>query len=95
MGLIEVIMIALGLAMDAFAVSVCKGLAMTKVKLRDAAIVGLHVVQAKTHTFQVLLDLCDPLRGEILPVLLQIGLHGQYVLTAQGDHIGKTVHTCS
>ena len=41
MGLIEVIMIALGLAMDAFAVSVCKGLAMTKVKLRDAAIVGL------------------------------------------------------
>ena len=29
MGLIEVIMIALGLAMDAFAVSVCKGLAMT------------------------------------------------------------------
>lgn len=41
MGLIEVIMIAFGLAMDAFAVSVCKGLAMTKVKLRDAATVGL------------------------------------------------------
>ncbi len=41
MGLVEVIMIAFGLAMDAFAVSVCKGLAMTKVKVRDAAIVGL------------------------------------------------------
>ncbi|MBR4071748.1 MAG: manganese efflux pump [Clostridia bacterium] len=41
MGLVEVIMIAFGLAMDAFAVSVCKGLAMTKVRLRDAATVGL------------------------------------------------------
>ncbi|MBQ5333979.1 MAG: manganese efflux pump [Oscillospiraceae bacterium] len=41
MGLIEVIMIAFGLAMDAFAVSVCKGLAMTRVRVRDALIVGL------------------------------------------------------
>lgn len=41
MGLVEVIMIAFGLAMDAFAVSVCKGLAMTKVRLREAATVGL------------------------------------------------------
>ena len=41
MGLIEVIMIAFGLAMDAFAVSVCKGLAMTRVKLSHAATVGL------------------------------------------------------
>ena len=30
MGLIEVIILAVGLAMDAFAVSVCKGLAMKK-----------------------------------------------------------------
>ncbi len=41
MGLLEIILIALGLAMDAFAVSVCKGLAMNRVKLRDAAVVGL------------------------------------------------------
>ncbi len=41
MGLVEVIMIAIGLAMDAFAVSVCKGLSMTRVRIKDAAIVGL------------------------------------------------------
>ncbi len=41
MGLIEIIMIAFGLAMDAFAVSVCKGLAMPRVKLGQAAVVGL------------------------------------------------------
>ncbi len=41
MGLLEVIMIAIGLAMDAFAVSVCKGLAMTRVRLREMAVVGL------------------------------------------------------
>ena len=41
MELIEVILIAFGLAMDAFAVSVCKGLAMTRVRLREAITVGL------------------------------------------------------
>ncbi len=50
MGLIEVIMIALGLAMDAFAVSVCKGLAMKRVRVRDAAVVGLWF-----GTFQALM----------------------------------------
>ena len=33
--------IALGLSMDAFAVSICKGLAMQKISLKKAAIVGL------------------------------------------------------
>ncbi len=41
MGLIEVLILAVGLSMDAFAVSVCKGLAMCKVKLKNACIVGL------------------------------------------------------
>ncbi len=41
MGLIEIVMIAIGLAMDAFAVSICKGLAMPKVRGRDAITVGL------------------------------------------------------
>ena len=41
MGLIEVVLIAIGLAMDAFAVSVCKGLAMRRVRLREMAAVGL------------------------------------------------------
>ena len=41
MGLIELFLIAVGLSMDAFAVSVCKGLAMPKCTFKEAAIVGL------------------------------------------------------
>lgn len=41
MGLIELFLIAVGLSMDAFAVSVCKGLAMPKCTFKKAASVGL------------------------------------------------------
>ena len=41
MGLIELFLIAVGLSMDAFAVSVCKGLAMPKCTFKKAALVGL------------------------------------------------------
>ena len=41
MGLIELFLIAVGLSMDAFAVSVCKGLAMPQCTFKKAAIVGL------------------------------------------------------
>ena len=41
MGLIELFLIAVGLSMDAFAVSVCKGLAMPKCTFKKVAIVGL------------------------------------------------------
>lgn len=41
MGLIELFLIAVGLSMDAFAVTVCKGLAMPKCTFKKAAIVGL------------------------------------------------------
>lgn len=41
MGLIELFLIAVGLSLDAFAVSVCKGLAMPKCTFKKAAIVGL------------------------------------------------------
>ena len=40
MGLIELFLIAVGLSMDAFAVSVCKGLAMPKCTFKKAAIVA-------------------------------------------------------
>ncbi len=39
--MIEIVLIAVALAMDAFAVSVCKGLAMQKTTFKKAAIVGL------------------------------------------------------
>lgn len=41
MDLITLVILAVGLAMDAFAVSICKGLAMKKVTLGKATIVGL------------------------------------------------------
>lgn len=41
MGIIELFFLAVGLSMDAFAVSVCKGLAMPELKLRHMVIVGL------------------------------------------------------
>lgn len=41
MGIIEVLILAVGLSMDAFAVSVCKGLAMKKIVFKNACIVGL------------------------------------------------------
>lgn len=42
MGLIELFLIAAGLSMDAFAVSVCKGLSMKKCTWTKAGIVGLY-----------------------------------------------------
>lgn len=42
MGVIEIFLISLGLAMDAFAVSVCKGLAMKKMNWKKAIIIGLY-----------------------------------------------------
>ena len=41
MGLTEIILLAVGLSMDAFAVSVCKGLAIPKINLKKAAICGI------------------------------------------------------
>jgi len=42
MGVFEVNLIAIGLAMDAFAVSVCKGLSMKKMDWRKAIIIALY-----------------------------------------------------
>ena len=41
MGMMELFFIAVGLSMDAFAVAVCKGLALRKVSLGQMALVGL------------------------------------------------------
>lgn len=36
MGLVELVLLAIGLSMDAFAVSICKGLGMKKINLKVA-----------------------------------------------------------
>lgn len=41
MGIVELLLLAVGLSMDAFAVSVCKGLAMERVRFRSAAVCGI------------------------------------------------------
>ena len=40
MGFLELLLLAIGLSMDAFAVSVCKGLAMPRARFREQAICG-------------------------------------------------------
>ena len=42
MGIIELIVLSIGLAMDAFAVAVCKGLSMSKMSWKKACIVGAY-----------------------------------------------------
>ena len=41
MGIIEILLISVGLAMDAFAVSICKGLSMNKMSWKKAITIGL------------------------------------------------------
>ena len=42
MGIIEVSLIGIGLAMDAFAVSICKGLSMKKINIKNIIIIALY-----------------------------------------------------
>lgn len=58
MGLLELFFIAVGLSMDAFAVSVCKGLALGKFSWRKAGVVGLYF-----GAFQGLMPLAGYLLG--------------------------------
>lgn len=41
MGLLELIILSVGLAMDAFAVSICKGLAMKSINIHKASVCGI------------------------------------------------------
>ena len=58
MGIIEILLIAVGLAMDAFAVSVCKGLAMKKLNWEKAIIIALYF-----SIFQALMPILGYLLG--------------------------------
>ena len=58
MGVLELVILAVGLSMDAFAVSICKGLALPKINLKSAGIVGLWF-----GAFQALMPLIGYLLG--------------------------------
>lgn len=62
MGIIELFLLAVGLSMDAFAVSVCKGLAMPRITVKKASVVALWF-----GGFQALM----PLLGYFLGVQFQ------------------------
>jgi len=59
MGLVELLLLSIGLAMDAFAVSICKGLAMKRITIKECLICGIWF-----GSFQGLM----PLLGYILGV---------------------------
>lgn len=59
MGIIELLLLAIGLSMDAFAVSVCKGLAIKEFNIKKAAICGLWF-----GGFQALMPLIGYILGE-------------------------------
>ena len=42
MGTIELLLLSVGLAMDAFAVSICKGISMKRMNWRKALIIGMY-----------------------------------------------------
>lgn len=58
MGILEIIIIAIGLAMDAFAVSICKGLSMKKMSWKKGLIIGGYF-----GFFQALMPLIGYLLG--------------------------------
>jgi len=58
MGMLELFIIAVGLSMDAFAVSICKGLSVRTVKTKYPLTVGLYF-----GGFQALMPLCGYLLG--------------------------------
>ncbi len=58
MSLLELILLSIGLAMDAFAVSICKGLALRNARWKHAAVVGLWF-----GGFQALMPLIGYLLG--------------------------------
>ena len=58
MGFVELFLIAVGLSMDAFAVSVCKGLSVKKLRPEHAALVGIYF-----GGFQFLMPLIGYLLG--------------------------------
>ena len=66
MGIWELLILAVGLAMDAFAVSICKGLSIRKLNLRHMVIVGVWF-----GAFQALMPLLGYFLGSAFTQLVQ------------------------
>ena len=60
MGLVELLMIAIGLSMDAFATAICKGLTLRKNNIRNSVLVGFYF-----GLFQAIMPLIGYLFGSV------------------------------
>lgn len=71
MSIIEIALIGVGLAMDAFAVSICKGLAMRRMNYKKAIIIA-----AFFGVFQALMPALGYVLEQHLPIRLQLLITG-------------------
>lgn len=70
MGFVELLLIAVGLSMDAFAVSVCKGLSVKKITARHMLLAGLYF-----GGFQFLMPVLGYLLGASFQTLIESADH--------------------
>ena len=66
MNLYEIILISIGLAMDAFAVSICKGLSMKKINWKSTLIIAIYF-----GLFQAIMPVFGYLLGSSFSVIVQ------------------------
>lgn len=91
MSFLELLIIAVALSMDAFAVSVCKGLALPQYKFRNSLTAGLYF-----GTFQALMPLLGYLIGsQFAALILNVGhLVAFAVLIVIGINMIRESRTC-
>ena len=66
MGIIEIFLVSIGLAMDAFAVAICKGLSMKKFSLKNGLIIALYF-----GTFQAVMPIIGYFLGTSFESLIK------------------------
>ena len=84
MSIAELLLIAVGLSMDAFAVSVCKGLSLQRLKPRHAALTGLYfggfqalmpvIGWALGYRFKSIIENVDHWIAFVLLVIIGVGM---------------------
>ena len=83
MSFIELFLLAVGLSMDAFAVSVCKGLAMKKADLKSMAVCGIWF-----GGFQALMPLAGFLLGSLFADIIEAADHWIAFAPVSYTHLG-------
>lgn len=66
MSFLDLVLVAIGVSMDAFSVAICKGLSLPKIAWRDALLVGLYF-----GLFQAIMPLLGYLGGSGFSALIQ------------------------